>query len=82
MAAAGLGRLTDSRRASTVAIELSSELLELERAAWSEIRAGVLSVKSANTVLSAVSAHAEATGQDRLAVEMELKRRVRHPADD
>lgn len=62
-----------------MAIELSSELLELERAAWAQIQAGVL---PAAAVLAGVSAHAEATGQDRLAVEMELKRRVRHPADD
>ncbi|NWF25212.1 hypothetical protein HW130_02865 [Streptomyces sp. PKU-EA00015] len=62
-----------------MAIELNDELLELERAAWAEIQAGTLSVGTAEAVLAAVAAHAEATGQDRLAVEMELKRRVRHP---
>lgn len=62
-----------------MAIELNDELLALEARAWAEIQAGALSVASAGAVLSAVAAHAEATGQDRLAVEMELKRRVRHP---
>ncbi|MFG3509516.1 hypothetical protein ACGF5F_28895 [Streptomyces sp. NPDC047821] len=62
-----------------MAIELSDELIELETRAWAEIRAGALTVETANAVQSAVRAHAEATGQERLAVERELKKRVRHP---
>ncbi|MFF4746766.1 hypothetical protein [Streptomyces sp. NPDC001268] len=62
-----------------MAIELSPELIELERQAWAEIQAGTLTAATAEAVHAAVAAHAEATGQDRLAVETELKRTVRHP---
>jgi hypothetical protein len=56
-----------------VAIELSDELLELERKAWSEQQAGELTVETAWAVQSAVTAHAEATGQDRFKVEAETE---------
>ncbi|MFG3476492.1 hypothetical protein ACGF3K_14675 [Streptomyces sp. NPDC047980] len=62
-----------------MAVELSPELIELETRAWEEIQAGQLSTETAEQVHAAVVAHAEQTGQDRLAVEMALKKRVRHP---
>ncbi|MFE0039459.1 hypothetical protein [Streptomyces sp. NPDC059015] len=62
-----------------MAVELSPELVELGTRAWEEIRAGRLTVDTAEAVHAAVAAHAEQTGQDRLAVEMALKRAVRHP---
>ncbi|MFH9248248.1 hypothetical protein ACH4LK_22805 [Streptomyces lydicus] len=65
-----------------MAIELSNELIELEQKAWDEIQAGTLTVETASAVQDAITAHAEATGQSRLSVETELKRRIRHPAED
>lgn len=62
-----------------VAIELSDDLIELERTAWAEIQAGALTVESALAVHEATVAHAEATGQRRMDVEMALKKHVRHP---
>ncbi|MFF8829352.1 hypothetical protein [Streptomyces sp. NPDC015131] len=56
-----------------MAIELSDELIQLEERAWAEIQAGALTVETALAVQRAVVAHAEATGQERLAVETELK---------
>lgn len=65
-----------------VAIELSDELIELERRAWQEQQHGALTVETASAVQAAVTAHAEATGQNRYEVEKELKRVVRHPEPD
>ncbi|MFG2400785.1 hypothetical protein [Streptomyces lydicus] len=65
-----------------MAIELSDELIKLEERAWAEIQAGALTVDTAVAVQDAITAHAEASGQSRLAVETELKRRVRHPDED
>lgn len=56
------------------------DLIELERAAWTEIQAGALTVTTAQAVHDAVAAHAEETGLARLDIEMGLKRIVRHPA--
>ncbi|MBD0743626.1 hypothetical protein [Streptomyces sp. CBMA152] len=64
-----------------MAIELSDELIELERAAWTEIQAGALTVDTANAAQLAVTEHATATGQDRAAVEADLKKQVRHTDD-
>lgn len=64
-----------------MAIELSGELLTLERAAWAEIQAGALTVETAWAVQSAVTEHAAATGQDRGKVEQAVKTAVRHPAE-
>ncbi|MGW1492546.1 hypothetical protein [Streptomyces sp. NPDC002402] len=61
-----------------MAIELSDDLIQLERTAWAEQQAGALTVASAAAVQLAVTAHAEATGQGRYEVEMALKWRVRH----
>ncbi|MFF1834256.1 hypothetical protein ACFVXE_08625 [Streptomyces sp. NPDC058231] len=62
-----------------MAIELSDELVELEKAAWAEQQEHRLTVETAARVQAAITAHAEATGQSRYEVEMELKRVVRHP---
>jgi hypothetical protein len=62
-------------------IELNDELIALETRAWEEIQAGALTLDTAEAVQTAIRAHAEATGQDRHAVEMALKRHVRHGAD-
>ncbi|MFI1408827.1 hypothetical protein ACH4Y0_02640 [Streptomyces sp. NPDC020707] len=51
-------------------IELSAELIAAETAAWAEIQAGGLTVPTA---------HAEASGTPRLAVEEAVKQVVRHP---
>jgi hypothetical protein len=70
-----------------VAIELTDELLELQRAALAahaEATAGGYSaevwepwMQAAERVQAAVTAHAEATGQNRYDVEQEVKRRAR-----
>jgi len=65
-----------------VAIELTDELIQLERAAWAEQQENRLTVATAAAVQAAVTAHAQATGQNRYEVERELKRRVRHPEPD
>lgn len=62
-------------------IELSDNLIALETAAWAEIRDGALAVETATAVQAAITAHAQATGQQRYAVEMALKARVRHAAE-
>ena len=65
-----------------VAIELTDELIDLERLAWSEQQENQLTVETAARVEAAVTAHAKATEQRRYDVEMELKRVVRHADDD
>jgi hypothetical protein len=62
-----------------VPIELSAELITLETAAWTQIQTGTLTVDTAHAVHAAVVAHAEASGESRLAVEEAVKRAVRHP---
>ncbi|MCX5144651.1 hypothetical protein [Streptomyces sp. NBC_00338] len=62
-----------------MAIELSDELISLERAAWAEQQENRLTVETAARVQAAITAHAAATGQGRLDVERELKRVVRYP---
>ncbi|MFF2009188.1 hypothetical protein ACFVWY_08955 [Streptomyces sp. NPDC058195] len=64
-----------------MAIELSDELIELERAAWAEQQQNRLTVETAQAVQAAITAHAEATGQSRYEVERALKIAVRHPAE-
>ncbi|MGW3164848.1 hypothetical protein ACWC9Q_18630 [Streptomyces sp. NPDC001142] len=64
-----------------MAIELSDELIELERAAWAEQQENRLTVETAARVQEAITAHAAATGQNRYEVEAALKRAVRHPTD-
>lgn len=75
-------RGTPSVRPDPVAIELSDELIELARAAWAEQQENRLTVETAACVQEAITAHAEATEQNRYDVERELKRVVRHPEPD
>ncbi|MEU5580912.1 hypothetical protein ABZ791_30010 [Streptomyces huasconensis] len=62
-----------------MAIELPDDLIALERSAWEEIQAGTLTVDTAEKVQAAITAFAAESGESRLAVETELKKRVRHP---
>lgn len=62
-------------------IELPDELIAFETRAWAEIREGRLTVETATAVQAAITAHAQASGQQRYAVEMALKQRVRHAAE-
>ncbi|MFD4029081.1 hypothetical protein ACFWVP_00695 [Streptomyces sp. NPDC058637] len=52
-----------------MAIELNDEFIELERAAWAEQQENRLTVDTAAPVQAATTAHAQATGQSRCAVE-------------
>lgn len=63
-----------------MAIELSDELIALETQAWTEIQANALTVDTSEAVQAAVTAHAEATGENRYELEMALKKAVRNPA--
>jgi hypothetical protein len=60
-------------------IQLTDELVALEARAWAEIQEGQLTVGTARAVQDAVTAHAEATGQNRYEVEKALKAAVRYP---
>ncbi|MFJ2093105.1 hypothetical protein ACIOEW_28110 [Streptomyces sp. NPDC087901] len=62
-----------------MAIELSDELIELERAAWAEQQENRRTVETAARVQAAVTTHAEATDQPRDQVEQALKKAVRYP---
>lgn len=71
-----------------MAIELTEDLIMLERSAWAEQQTALSGPYSTEAwqpwrdateaVQAAVTAHAAATGQPRCDVEAELKRRVRH----
>lgn len=61
-------------------IDFPDNLLALERTAWEEIRAGRLTVDTAQAVHAAVGAFAAEAGVDRYDVEMGLKQAVRHGA--
>ncbi|MFI6967260.1 hypothetical protein P8A21_40445 (plasmid) [Streptomyces poriferorum] len=52
-----------------MAIELTDELIELERAARTEQQENRLTVETAARVQAAITAHAEATGQGRYEVD-------------
>lgn len=54
-------------------------LLELERSAWAAIQAGTLTPEQADEVQQAITAYAAEHKVDRHAVEMALKKAVRHP---
>lgn len=62
-----------------MAIELSTELIMLERSAWTEIQRGELTVETALAVQERIREFAAESGESRLAVETELKKHVRHP---
>ncbi|MFD7705742.1 hypothetical protein [Streptomyces sp. NPDC059786] len=59
-------------------IDFPDDLISLERAAWTEIQAGQLTVATAWAVHQAVAAFAEQAGLSRLDVETGLKQAVRH----
>jgi hypothetical protein len=61
-------------------IDFPDDLIELERSAWEQIQAGVLTVETARAVQDGIKAFAERAGLPRLDVEMGLKKAVRHPA--
>jgi replication-associated recombination protein RarA len=65
-----------------VAIELTPELMQLEERAWAEQQASALTIETALAVQQAITAHAEATGENRYEVERALKKKVRHPEPD
>ncbi|MFJ8583601.1 hypothetical protein ACIRD2_02935 [Streptomyces sp. NPDC093595] len=48
-----------------MAIELTPDLIALEERAWAEWLAGALTVETALAVQQAITAHAEATGENR-----------------
>ncbi|MFF8467896.1 hypothetical protein [Streptomyces griseus] len=61
-------------------IDIPPHLIELERTAWAEQQAGALTVATAGAVQAAYREHAAATpGVSRLALEMAVKKAVRHP---
>lgn len=60
-------------------IDFPDDLIALERAAWEQIQAGGLTVETARAVQERISVFAAEAGLERLAVETELKRVVRHP---
>jgi hypothetical protein len=64
-----------------VTINFPDHLLALETRAWEEIRAGRLTVDTAQAVQEGVSAYAVEAGVGRYDVEMGLKKAVRHPAE-
>ncbi|MFE9735508.1 hypothetical protein ACFYO9_34195 [Streptomyces sp. NPDC005863] len=61
-----------------MAIELPADLIMLERFAWAEIQAGTLTVDTAHAVQQRIREFATEGGHERLAVETQLKRAVRH----
>ncbi|WP_097865948.1 hypothetical protein [Streptomyces sp. rh34] len=63
-------------------IDIPESLIELERKAWAEQQAGVLTVATAATVQQAYTDHAVAAGLSRYEVERTVKRLVRHPDPD
>lgn len=60
------------------AADFPDTLIALERAAWTELQAGQLTVPTAAAVHAAVSEYAAEAGLDRYTVEMAVKKAVRH----
>jgi hypothetical protein len=60
-------------------IDFPDDLINAERQAWAEIQRGALTTETAAAVQAGVTAFAEELGQNRVDVEMALKKRVRHP---
>jgi hypothetical protein len=58
--------------------EFPPDLIELERSSWAALQAGELTPDLAAAVQAGVTAFAAEGGHDRYAVEMGLKRAVRH----
>ncbi|MFJ8760862.1 hypothetical protein [Streptomyces cyaneofuscatus] len=61
-------------------IDIPPHLITLESAAWAEQEAGALTVPTAAAVQTAYTEHAVAKGVSRYALEMAVKKAVRHPA--
>ncbi|MGW9131950.1 hypothetical protein [Streptomyces sp. NPDC055681] len=77
-----IGDRVPSIRSRPAAIELSDELIELERAASPEQQERRLPVETAARVQATITAHAEATDQNPYDVERKLQRVVMHPGPD
>ena len=60
-------------------IDFPADLLAAERTAWAAIQAGTLTPEQAHAVQDGVTVFAAEHGMDRHAVEMGLKKAVRHP---
>ena len=60
-------------------IDFPDHLLAAEADAWAAIQAGTLTAEQAQAVQDAVTVFAAEHGMDRHAVEMGLKKAVRHP---
>lgn len=63
-----------------MAIELSDELVQLERAAWAEQQAGALTVATAAAVHARIAELADGDPHKRLQLEEAVKRHVRYGA--
>ena len=61
-----------------MAIDLPPDLIALERSAWAEIQKGALTVDTARAVHEGIAAFVAGSTHSRYAVEMELKKTVRH----
>lgn len=62
-------------------IDFPADLIELERSSWTALQEGRLTPDLAAAVQARVTAFAAEGGHDRYAVEMGLKRAVRHSED-
>ena len=63
------------------ATDFPDTLIALERAAWTELQAGRLTIPTATAVHAAVTEYAAEAGIARVDVEMGVKQVVRHAAD-
>jgi hypothetical protein len=63
-------------------VDIPEDLLALERAAWAEIQAGRLTAETAAAVQARITEVAAETGTDRHALEMAVKKAVRHPSPE
>ena len=62
------------------ATDFPDDLMALERAAWTELQAGQLTIPTATAAHAAVTEYAAEAGIDRYTVEMGVKKAVRHTA--
>ncbi|MGW6287350.1 hypothetical protein, partial [Streptomyces sp. NPDC055107] len=65
-------------RSGLADIDIPQHLIDLETAAWAEQQAGALTLETAAAVQAAYREHAAAAGASRLALEMAVKKLVRH----
>lgn len=64
------------------AFDFPADLLQLERSCWNAIQTGTLTAGQAVETQAAITAWAAEHGHDRYAVEMGLKKAVRHAEAD